>query len=156
KPVAVLNIGGVANVTWIGPGQEEMLAFDTGPGNALIDDWARRHTGQTADIDGALARTGRVSAAHLERVLAAPFFARHPPKSLDRDEFQAFVPDDLGAADGAATLTEITAASVAAARRHFPAPAKEWLVCGGGRHNPILMAGLVRRLEAPVRPVEAL
>jgi anhydro-N-acetylmuramic acid kinase len=155
KPVAVLNIGGVANVTWIGPGRDELLAFDTGPGNALIDDWARRHTGQTADIDGALARTGRVSAAHVERVLAAPFFARHPPKSLDRDEFQAFVPDDLDAADGAATLTEITAAAIAAARRHFPASVKQWLVCGGGRHNPVLMETLVQRLEAPVRPVEA-
>jgi anhydro-N-acetylmuramic acid kinase len=156
KPLAVLNIGGVANVTWIGPGPDEILAFDTGPGNALIDDWARRHTGQAADIDGALARTGRISAAHVERVLAAPFFARHPPKSLDRDEFQAFVPDHLDAADGAATLTEITAAAVAAARQHFPASVKQWLVCGGGRHNPVLMEALARRLEAPVQPVEAL
>src|SRR5579872_355989 len=139
KPVAVLNLGGVANVTWIGGGENEILALDTGPGNALLDDWARRHTGQSADFDGAMAGAGRVSQAHVARVLAHPFFARRPPKSLDRDDFQSFVPDDLNAADGAATLTEITAATVAAAQRHFPAPPSEWLVCGGGRHNPVLM-----------------
>jgi anhydro-N-acetylmuramic acid kinase len=159
KPVAVLNVGGVANVTWIGPGaldgEDQILAFDTGPGNALIDDWVRRHTGRAADFGGALARTGRASEAHVERVLAHPFFARHPPKSLDRDDFRVFVPEDLSAADGAATLTEITAATVAAARRHCPAPPKQWLVCGGGRHNPVLMAALARRLEKPVQAVEA-
>jgi anhydro-N-acetylmuramic acid kinase len=155
KPLAVLNIGGVANVTWIGAGEREILAFDTGPGNALLDDWVRQHTGRNADIDGALARRGRVSAPHVERVLAHAYFARLPPKSLDRDDFQRFLPHGLDAADGAATLTEITAATVAAARRHFPAPAREWLVCGGGRHNPALMAALARLLEVPVRPVEA-
>jgi len=155
KPLAALNLGGVANVTWIGSGPDDILAFDTGPGNALLDDWARRHTGQTADIDGALAQAGNASQAHVERALAAPFFDRLPPKSLDRDDFQAFAPDDLSPADGAATLTEITAAAVAAARAHFPTPAREWLVCGGGRHNPALMAALRRRLDAPVRPVEA-
>jgi len=155
KPVAVLNLGGVANVTWIGGGENEILAFDTGPGNALLDDWARRHIGQSADFDGALAGAGRVSQAHVARVLAHPFFARRPPKSLDRDDFRSFVPDDLNAADGAATLTEITAATVAAAQRHFPAPPSEWLVCGGGRHNPVLMAALARRLAVPLRPVEA-
>ena len=159
KPIAVLNIGGVANVTWIGPGdhegEDDILAFDTGPGNALIDDWVWHHTGQAADIEGALARTGHASEPHIEKVLSAPFFARRPPKSLDRDDFQAFVPDDLSAADGAATLTEITATAVAAARQHFPAWPREWLVCGGGRHNPVLMAALARRLGAPVRPVEA-
>jgi anhydro-N-acetylmuramic acid kinase len=159
KPLAVLNVGGVANVTWIGPRNIDtegaILAFDTGPGNALIDDWARRHTGQTADIDGALARTGRVSDLRVGRALTHPFFARQPPKSLDRDDFRSFVPDELNAADGAATLTEITAAAAAKAQPFFPAPPKEWLVCGGGRHNPVLMAALSRRLAAPVRPVEA-
>src|SRR2546423_5815014 len=72
KPIAVLNIGGVANVTWIG-GPEEILAFDTGPGNALIDDWVRRHTGAATDLDGALASVGDVSAAHVARFLASPF-----------------------------------------------------------------------------------
>jgi anhydro-N-acetylmuramic acid kinase len=154
KPVAVLNLGGVANVTWIGAGGE-VLAFDTGPGNALIDDWVRRHIGIAADIDGRLAAAGRSSPQHIARFLAAPYFARQPPKSLDRDDFRGAMPEGLSAADGAATLTEMTAAAVAAGRSHFPAPPREWLVCGGGRHNPSLMAALARHLAGPVRPVEA-
>jgi len=155
KPVAVLNLGGVGNVTWIGDGADDILAFDTGPGNALIDDWVRRHTGRAADIDGALAQAGTVSAAHVARFLAHPYFARMPPKSLDRDDFQDIIPEGLALADGAATLTEMSSAAVAAAARHFPAPPRKWLVCGGGRHNPALMAALARLLPAPVRPVEA-
>jgi anhydro-N-acetylmuramic acid kinase len=154
KPVVVLNLGGVGNVTWIGAGPDDVLAFDTGPGNALIDDWVRHHTGKAADFDGALARAGRVSAAHVARFLTLPFFDRKPPKSLDRDDFQGCIPQDLSVADGAATLTEMTAAAVAAATQHFPSPAREWLVCGGGRHNPALMAALARRLGTPVRPVD--
>jgi anhydro-N-acetylmuramic acid kinase len=155
KPVAVLNLGGVGNVTWIGEGELSLLAFDTGPGNAMLDDWVRRHTGQAADLDGALARSGQVSAPHVERFLASPYFARRPPKSLDRDDFGMFVPDGLSVTDGAATLTEMTAVAVAAARYHFPLPAREFLVTGGGRRNPSLMAALERLLAAPVRPVEA-
>lgn len=157
KPIAVLNLGGVGNVTWIGEAADGILAFDTGPGNALIDDWVRRHTGQAADFDGGLARAGRASAAHVARFLEHPYFARKPPKSLDRDDFQGAVPDGLALADGAATLTEMTAAAVAVATRHFPAAAREWLVCGGGRRNPAIMDALARRIAPqPVRPVEAL
>ena len=155
KPLAILNLGGVGNVTWIGEGESDILAFDTGPGNALIDDWVRRRTGRAADIDGALARTGQAAAAHVARFVEHPYFARQPPKSLDRDEFQGALPEDLTLADGAATLTEMTAAAAATASRHFPMPPREWLVCGGGRRNPALMAALARRLAAPVRPVEA-
>jgi anhydro-N-acetylmuramic acid kinase len=159
KPVAVLNLGGVGNVTWIGPGTnnntDQILAFDTGPGNALIDDWVRSHTGQTADFDGALARAGQASAEHVARFLTLSYFDRPPPKSLDRDDFQAAIPDGLSLADGAATLTEMTAAAVAAATRYFPSPPREWLVCGGGRHNPAIIAALGRHLGATVRPVEA-
>ena len=159
KPIAVLNLGGVANVTWIGDGGDaeapDILAFDTGPGNALLDDWVRRHTGAAADIDGALARAGHASETCIARFLQHRYFARRPPKSLDRDDFRDAVPDGLALEDGAATLTEMTAAAVAAARRHFPAAAREWLVTGGGRDNPALMAALARRLGAPVRPVEA-
>ena len=154
KPLAVLNLGGVANVTWIGEAGD-VLAFDTGPGNALIDDWVRRHTGAAADIGGVLAGAGCASEAHIARFLERPYFARKPPKSLDRDDFRDVAPVGLSLEDGAATLTEMTAATVAAARRHFPAPAREWLVCGGGRHNPALMTALGRSLDAPVRPVEA-
>ena len=145
----MLNIGGVANVTWIG-GPEEILAFDTGPGNALIDDWVRRHTGAAADLDGTLARAGSVSAAHVGNFLATPYFDRLPPKSLDRDDFRGALPTGLSLEDGAATLTEMTAAAVAAACRHFPAPAEQWLVTGGGRHNPALMDALRRRPNRPL------
>jgi anhydro-N-acetylmuramic acid kinase len=154
KPIAVLNIGGVANVTWIGEGAE-ILAFDTGPGNALIDDWVRRHTGAAADFGGALARAGEVSADHVEHFLANPFFDRTPPKSLDRDDFREVSPIGLSLEDGTATLTEMTAAAVAAAARHFPASAEQWLVTGGGRHNPAVMEALHRCLGVPVRQVEA-
>ncbi len=155
KPLAVLNLGGVGNVTWIGKRADEVLAFDTGPGNALLDDWVRRHTGRAADFDGALALAGQECEVHVAKILTHPFFTRRPPKSLDRDDFQDALPAELAPADGAATLTEMTAAAVAAALRHFPAPPCEWLVCGGGRRNPAIMAALARRLGAPVRPVEA-
>jgi anhydro-N-acetylmuramic acid kinase len=159
KPLVVLNLGGVGNVTWIGGSEageaDAILAFDTGPGNALIDDWVRRHTGAAADFDGAHARAGQASEPHVARFLAHPYFARRPPKSLDRDDFRDAIPEELSLADGAATLTAMTAAAVSEAQRHFPAPVKEWLVCGGGRHNPALMAALAARLAGPVRPVEA-
>jgi anhydro-N-acetylmuramic acid kinase len=154
KPVAVLNLGGVANVTWIGAAGE-VIAFDTGPGNALLDDWVRHRTGAAADFDGRLAFAGQCSARHVAEFLATGYFARRPPKSLDRDDFRTALLDDLSAEDGAATLTEMTAATAAAAGIHFPAPPREWLVGGGGRRNPALMAALARRLAAPVRPVEA-
>jgi anhydro-N-acetylmuramic acid kinase len=155
KPVAILNLGGVANVTWIGA-SGEILAFDTGPGNATIDDWVRRHTGAAADIDGRLALAGQCSPGHLERFLSAPYFARRPPKSLDRDDFRALLALDLSVEDGAATLTEMTAAAAAAGAAHFPAPARQWFVCGGGRHNPVLVAALARRLATQVHKVEAI
>jgi anhydro-N-acetylmuramic acid kinase len=155
KPLAVLNLGGVGNVTWIGNRADEILAFDTGPGNALLDDWVRRHTGRAADFDGALALAGQECEVHVTKFLTHPFFARRPPKSLDRDDFCDALPEALAPPDGAATLTGMTAAAVAAALRYFPAPPREWLVCGGGRRNPAIMAALARRLGAPVRPVEA-
>jgi anhydro-N-acetylmuramic acid kinase len=155
KPLAILNVGGVANVTWLGAEEGAILAFDTGPGNAPIDDWALRHLGRPVDLDGALARAGRVDSARLAAFLANPFFDRPPPKSLDRDDFVAFDDGGLGAADGAATLTAMTAAAIARAADHFPTPVCRWLVTGGGRHNPALMDELARRLAVPVAPVEA-
>ena len=153
RPLAVLNIGGVANVTWIGAGEDEILAFDTGPGNALIDDWMLRHTGRALDQDGAAAARGQVRDAAVQRFLADKYFARRPPKSLDRDDFAPLV-SALSLEDGAATLTAMTAAAVAVATRHFPAPARRWVVTGGGRRNPTLMAMLAARLGVPVAPVE--
>jgi len=154
KPLAVVNIGGVANVTWLGAGEDDILAFDTGPGNALLDDWALAHTGRAIDEGGALARSGRVDEGRLARFLAHPYFAQRPPKSLDRDDFKQFMPAGLSPADGAATLTAMAAAAIAAAAAHFPAAAKRYLVTGGGRRNPVLMKMLRQRLKAPVEPVE--
>ena len=155
KPLAVLNIGGVANVTWIGKQESDILAFDTGPGNALIDDWALAHTGKPVDEGGALARAGHADENRLARFLVHPYFARRPPKSLDRDEFASFMPQGLSPEDGAATLAALTVAAIAAAQRHFPAAARRWLVTGGGRHNSLLMELLRQKLKAPVAPVES-
>ncbi len=152
-PVAVLNIGGVANVTFVGEAGE-LLAFDTGPGNAAMDDWAHRHTGQPIDRDGALAASGTVDATRLAEMLSHPFFGRVPPKSLDRNDFTLAMVEGLSAADGAATLTAFTASSIAAARDHFLVPPRRWLVCGGGRRNPVLMHELRARLGVSVDPVE--
>jgi len=158
RPVAVLNIGGVANVTWVGAGktEESLLAFDTGPGNALLDDWALHHTGEPVDHGGALARRGRVDEAVLARLLQHRYFRAAPPKSLDRDAFAALSLGGLSAEDGAATLVAFTAASVARAREHFPAPVRGWIVTGGGRRNPVLMAALAERLAQPVMAAEEL
>ena len=154
RPVAVLNIGGVANVTWIGEG-EDIIAFDTGPGNAPIDDWMLRHAGRACDENGEFACRGRIAAAALDRFLTDPYFDRAPPKSLDRDDFAGFHPEGLAPEDGAATLTAMTAAAAAQAARHFPAPPRRWLVTGGGRRNPALMAMLAARIGQPVDAVES-
>ena len=148
-PVAVLNIGGVANVTWIGR-DGEMLAFDTGPGNGLLDDWCRRHTGMSMDEDGRLASRGRVDRDVLERLLSDPYFSAPPPKSLDRLSFSIEPLDRLSPADGAATLAAFTAAAVT--RAPLPEPPRRWIVSGGGRRNPVLMAAL----PGPAEPAEAL
>lgn len=152
-PLAVVNIGGVANVTWIGR-DGSLLAFDTGPGNALIDDWVRRHTGAGADIDGLLALSGSVNNQALKSLLDNDYFGRPPPKSLDRDDFDDAAVAALSPADGAATLTAFTAAAVARAAAFFPEAVAQWLVCGGGRHNPALMAALAECTGTPVAPVE--
>jgi anhydro-N-acetylmuramic acid kinase len=156
-PLAVLNIGGVANVTWIGP-DGRLVAFDTGPGNGPLDDWIARHAGAAFDRDGAIARSGRIDRTVLSRLLADPYFSRLPPKSLDRLDFAASLAasgiDALSSADGAATLVAFTAAAVAAAR--LPAPPPRWLVCGGGRRNPAIMEALQTALGVPVDPVETI
>lgn len=155
RPLAVLNIGGVANVTWIGA-DESLLAFDTGPGNALLDDWALRHKGEPVDLGGALAKKGRIDDDVLAELLSHPFFDLPAPKSLDRNAFHSTVVDHLSAVDGAATLTAFTAASISRATYLFPSQVHNWLICGGGRHNPVLMAALEERLDAPVQSVDAL
>lgn len=159
RPVVVLNMGGVANVTWLGRGEGDLIAFDTGPGNAPIDDWCWRMLGRMFDEDGALARAGRVDRDRLARMLADPYFERPPPKSLDRDAFHGRVADavaGLSPEDGAATLVAFSAETIAASARWFPAPPTRWIATGGGRHNPALMAAIAAAVSAPVVDADSL
>lgn len=155
-PVAFLNIGGVANVTYV-DAAGGLIAFDTGPGNALLDDWMQARRGLPFDKAGAFAAGGTPSETVLAALLAHPYFFAPPPKSLDRNDFSGAPLAGLSDADGAATLLHLTARSVAAALAHLPAPPQAWLVCGGGRHNCTMMQALSASLApAPVQPVEAL
>jgi anhydro-N-acetylmuramic acid kinase len=152
EPLVMVNIGGVAQVTYIKG--DLILAFDTGPGNAPIDDWMHRHSGTPVDQDGAFAATGKVNSAALDQMLDNDYFARRPPKSLDRMDFGMEAVEHLSPEDGAATLTAFTAASLAKAREYFPDPANIWIVSGGGRHNKFLMGQLRARVNAPVLSAE--
>jgi anhydro-N-acetylmuramic acid kinase len=157
KPVAVLNLGGVANVTWIGrESEEDILAFDTGPASALIDDWVYKHTGEAFDKGGEIAASGTLDDQRLAHAMAHEYFSKKPPKSLDRNDFvevsQALL-EGCSLADGAAALTAFTVAGIVAARQYFPEQPKRWLVTGGGRHNVFLMESLARQLKAPVASV---
>jgi anhydro-N-acetylmuramic acid kinase len=162
-PVVVLNLGGIANITWIGRSENtgsdilalDIMAFDTGPGNVLINEWALIHTGESIDRGGALALAGSAHPEAVGRYLSDPFFSLHPPKSLDRNYFNLEPVMGMTPQDGAATLTAFTAAAIEAAQYYFPIPAKHWYVCGGGRHNPALMAAIAAKLN-DVKPVETL
>jgi len=151
-PLAVLNLGGVGNVTFIGR-DKQILGFDTGPANALIDDWVRQHTKADYDDKGALAATGTTDKAKLAQLLDNEYFALPPPKSLDRFNFTLdlmHTPPAISPVDGAATLTDFTASAVAQAVQHFPEPPALWVVCGGGRHNQTLMQALANCLNLPL------
>jgi len=158
KPIAVLNIGGVANVTFIDD-HNDPVACDTGPGNALIDDFMRARTGHAFDNAGAMAARGQVDEAFVTRVLADPFFDQPPPKSLDRNAF-AFAALALPAfsdADGAATLAALTARAVARVVPHLPRAPKSWIVAGGGARNRTIVVMLERWLApATVKTADAI
>ena len=194
KPALVVNIGGVANVTWIAqdgglclrsadskqsgerrsqlaralggggseaqggsPPVEKIIAFDCGPGNALIDDWVHRHTGARYDKNGELAAQGKVHETIVVALMAQAFFARAVPKSLDRNEFAHALDAvaGLSPADGTATLTAFTAQAIAHALHSVPLKPEMILVCGGGRHNPTLMQMIAARTQCPVAAVES-
>ncbi len=153
-PVAILNIGGVSNVTWLG--KDSILAFDTGPGNALIDDRVLKETGEKFDHDGCWARQGQIDYACLSNWLSHPYFNQTPPKSLDRGAWDAQAVSKLSFVDAVATLTHFTITANVKASEHFPTPALSWYVTGGGRHNPVIMKGLQKALGVPVLPVDSL
>jgi len=150
---AVLNLGGVGNLTWMGP-DGGLIAFDTGPANAPLNDWVERHTGQPMDRDGALARAGQVDEARLARLLADPWLLAVPPKSLDRFSFTAAMADGLGLEDGAATLAAFTAGCVGRALDLLPRRPTRLVVCGGGRRNPAVMDALRHRAGVEAVPAE--
>ena len=152
--VAVLNLGGVANATIL-DGDAEPVACDTGPANALLDDFVLARTGQPFDADGALAASGMVDEVALSALLAHPFFDLAPPKSLDRNAFSAAPVDGLNDADGAATLTAFTAGAVAWLLPHLAKKPGLWIVCGGGARNGTLLRMLRAALGAPVVTAEA-
>ena len=154
RPLAILNMGGVANVTWISP-DGGAIAFDTGPANAMVDDWIRARTDLNFDEGGALARQGQVNKIALADLMDNPYFDLPAPKSLDRDAFEMSPVAYLSTEDGAATLLAFTAASIAQAKNLLPAPPLRWLASGGGRHNPALMAAVRHQLAAPLESVEA-
>ena len=151
---AVLNLGGVANITWT-DGADRVVAFDTGPANAPINDFVRQHGGGEMDRDGRLAGAGRVDEARLAALLDHPYLSAPCPKSLDRFDFGAAMADGLGLADGAATLTAFTAAAVGRALDLLPRRPERLIVCGGGRRNPVLMAMLAERAAVRCDPAEA-
>jgi anhydro-N-acetylmuramic acid kinase len=157
RPLMILNWGGVGNVTYLGP-EGEIIAFDTGPANALIDDFLILRRGLEFDKDGALGGSGRVDSVALATLMSDPYFDSPAPKSLDRNHFNAAAAcvKNLSDADGAATLGAFTVESTVAALKHVPNAPARWLVGGGGRRNPSLMRRLAERLQVKVEPVEAI
>jgi anhydro-N-acetylmuramic acid kinase len=157
RPLMILNWGGVGNVTYLGP-EGEIIAFDTGPANALIDDFLIQRRGLEFDENGALGASGRVDPAALAALMSDPYFDRLAPKSLDRNHFNGAgaCVKNLSDADGVATLGAFTVESTAAALKHVPRAPARWLVGGGGRKNPNLMRRLSQRLQVTVEPVEAI
>lgn len=150
KPIAVVNIGGISNVTWIGS-YGEMMAFDTGPGNAIINDWVRKHAGMHMDYNGKLAITGKVDERVVASLMRHKYFAKYPPKAADRDTFKEKLEhlEGLSLEDGAATVTAFVAESIAySILLYLPEIPKILLVCGGGAKNPTIIRFLRQRLPS--------
>ena len=153
-PVAVLNLGGIANVTWIGPEgggtESELLAFDTGPCNALLDDWTFDKTGKKFDEGGSLAASGKANTEIINSMLSHPYFSKEFPKSLDRLDFNTTALKGLSPEDGAATLVGFIAAAVKKAENQFPQSPNIWVLTGGGCHNNALVKNLSNILSGDV------
>ena len=154
--VGVVNLGGVSNMTYVPESARgtDLVAFDCGPGNGLVDEWVELKAGAAMDKDGALARAGAVNEEALRMMLLSPYLRRKPPKSLDRYDFKLDHVMKLTPEDGAATLTAFTAACIAQSQDFLPEPPGGWIICGGGRHNPAMMDALRSALDAPVVSAE--
>lgn len=156
KPIAILNLGGVGNITWLGRERTDILAFDTGPANALIDDLVKEHTGQPYDHDGALARAGKVNQKIIKQWMAHDYFKRPAPKSLDRNEWDVSEVKSMKLEDAVATLAEFTVQSILVSLNQLPDTPRALYVAGGGRHNRYMMERLNTALNFTIEPVEAL
>jgi len=159
EPVAIVNLGGVGNLTWVDarlPPEQGLLAFDTGPANAPLNDFMLKTTGQPYDAGGTLAASGRIDRKIVASFLQQPYFSRPAPKSLDRDSFgdMARLVAQLDPADAAATLTAICVAAVAAGVVLMPAPPKQVWISGGGRKNSEVMRQLAGNLPMEVFDID--
>jgi anhydro-N-acetylmuramic acid kinase len=146
ESVAFVNIGGISNVTFVCKGQDP-VAFDSGPGNALIDQWVLAQAGVPYDDGGHIASEGFVDMERVEHCMAMPYFAKTPPKSLDRNDFSPDLVAGMELSNGARTLAAITAHSIFASHIHAPVQPRTWIICGGGRKNAILLNHLVELAE---------
>lgn len=156
-PMALLNIGGVANITWFdGPNVNDMVAFDTGPGNALLDDWVRKHSDLPYDKNGVMSSSGKVQEILVNDLMNHDYFKEMPPKSLDRDAFDISALSILSPEDGAATLIAFTVNAIKMAEVMCPNFVKKWYVCGGGAHNPTMMKMLSDELFGEVDNISSL
>jgi anhydro-N-acetylmuramic acid kinase len=154
-PTVVVNIGGVSNITYIDG--DTLIACDTGPGNALLDDHMLRRLNQRFDTEGRTAAMGNVDAAWINRALQLSFFSEPPPKSLDRNDFASLKVDDMSPTDGAATLTAFTAAAICRVVPLLPKEPKNWIVAGGGARNLTMLRMLRECLQpATVRAADTL
>ena len=140
----------------MGEDKASLLAWDTGPGNSLLNDWVYAQTGEAYDANGQYAGAGNVNQKIVSAYLSDDYFAAQPPKSLDRNHFSTDLIKGLSLADGAATLTAFTIEAIVKAQDFFPQPPLQWLICGGGRHNATMMQQLQAWLAQPVINVEAL
>ncbi|MBP1179524.1 anhydro-N-acetylmuramic acid kinase [Methylobacterium sp. PvR107] len=154
-PFGILNIGGVANATLI-DSKGGVIAFDTGPGNALIDEWMQEREGKNLDDGGRTAARGRPDEQLLAWLLTHPFFFRKPPKSLDRNWFSHKLAGQLSTEDGAATLTAFTARAVSRALDHAPEVPTRWIVAGGGARNGELVRLLNYHLRSEITTADAI
>lgn len=154
KPVCVANIGGIGNITWIGPEANDLIAFDTGPGNGLMDAWVEQTTGARFDEGGSLAAAGNVSASALDELLSLPYYALDYPKSLDRSDLSLKPILGLTPADGAATLLAYTVRTILMGVGQCPATPLALYISGGGRHNKTLMAVLAEESPCAVHAIE--
>ena len=140
-PIVFVNVGGISNITCV-PAAGDPIAFDTGPGNTLIDQWVSREGGVPFDAGGVIASEGGANHRAVERYLDNPFFEKPGPKSLDRNDFTLAPVEGLELADGARTLAAVSAAAILKSADHLPEPPKLWIVCGGGRKNPHIVGDL--------------